>query len=291
MANTITNKKRIAWLPVVLAYLLSLLLVLVAIVGVVALTVCSPRFFKKQIEKSQFSTNVLSELTENYLSYGVVGGFSAQVMESLISADRIQNDMYQTIDRLYDASMGEQSYADLHQKSLDTFVADVKARNYSVTPEVEKGLVSLADACTLDYSSHVGVPFASYLRSIFNKLQDNIWFPFAVLFLLSAVCVTLLLMNVHHTAARLRYFTYAVSAASLLCLLVPILARGVVQMDRFNISPASLQKLLAQYVNATFGTFLYFAVGYVILLGVLCFFASRKKQSSNSGQSGAKSSL
>ncbi|MEG2595182.1 MAG: hypothetical protein RR989_01730 [Ruthenibacterium sp.] len=284
MANTNTSKKRIAWLPAVLSYMLSLLLVMLAIVGMIAVTVCSPRFFKKQIEKSQFSTNVLAELTENYLSYGVVGGFSAQVMESLISADRIQNDMYQTVDRLYDASMTEQSYADLHQKSLDTFVADVKARNYSVTPEVEKGLVSLADACTLDYSSHVGIPFASYLRGIFTKLQDNIWLPLVLLLLLSAVCIILLWMNVHNKAVRLRYLTYSMTASTFLCALMPLFARGVLRMDQLNISPASLQKLLAQYVNGLFGTLFYFAIGYAIVLAGLCFLASRIRKGSVGAQ-------
>ncbi|MEG2833469.1 MAG: hypothetical protein RR859_04785 [Ruthenibacterium sp.] len=275
MANTNTTKKNIAWLPTVLAYLLSLLLVLLALVGMVALTVCSPRFFKQQIQKSDFSNHVRAELKENYLSYGIVGGFSAQVMESLISTERIQNDMYQTIDRLYDSSTGEQSYADLHQKSLDTFIADIKARGYSVTPEVEKGLVSLADACTLDYSSHVGIPFASYLRGIFTKIQAHIWLPLAVLLSFSAICIVLLLLNVRRRTEKIRYLTYSVSAAALLCVLLPLFARSTLHMERFNISPASLQNLLAQYVNSFFGTLLYFAAGYVIVLVILHFLSVR----------------
>lgn len=60
-----------------LSWLSSLLLTLLALFLVLLTTVCSPSFMKQQVARSDFSEAAYTYLYDNYTSYGAASGFSA----------------------------------------------------------------------------------------------------------------------------------------------------------------------------------------------------------------------
>ena len=256
-------------LSLVLSYVLSLLLVLLAILGSLTITVCNRNFLKTQVLKSGFCPNVLQELHENYISYGAASGFSADVMRQVVNADTVQSDMFKAIERFYDGDRTEQSYPEIGQKAYEIFAKDVQTRNYKITPEVQEGLEALANACAADYANYVRIPFTSYLAPLLAKLQANIWLPLMLIGLFTAVCTVLLFMAQSDKDLRLRYSTYSLSAAMLLCGVFPVFAKSLIRMDRVHISPESIKLLAGGYANGIFTASWYFAVIYGVAVAAL----------------------
>ena len=83
------------------AWVLSLLLALLTVLGVVACTVCNSRYLRNQVLESGFCEATLEQLNENYTSYGNAGGIPEEVMTSIVTEDQIQQDMFQAVERLY----------------------------------------------------------------------------------------------------------------------------------------------------------------------------------------------
>lgn len=262
-------RKSNAVISYALSFLLSLLLVLVAMVGVVAVTVCNRSFFKTQVLQSGFCGSVLSELHENYQSYGAASGFSTEVMQGFLTEDRIQSDMFRSVEQFYDGNRENLAYPEIETLAYDAFAADLQGRGVEITADVKAGLTELAGACAADYRSHVQVPFASYLAPLLKKLQAGIVWPLVFLLVCAAFAAFFLVYLQKSGRARIRYCTYAFSASMLLCFLIPILTKLFLHMDRLNLNPLSLRVLAGEYVQSMMLAFWFFAAIYVVMVAAV----------------------
>ena len=82
------SKGNTVW-ALIMSWLSSLLLTLLAFFLVLLTTICSPAFMKQQVARSGFSETAYTYLYDNFVSYGASSGFSADVMTSAISRDQI----------------------------------------------------------------------------------------------------------------------------------------------------------------------------------------------------------
>ena len=102
----------------ILSWLSSLLLTLLALCLVLLTTLCSASFMKAQVNRSDFSEAAYSYLYDNFTSYGAASGFSADVMTAALSREQITADMEQSVTWLYEGDTAMDSRHDLRQHDL-----------------------------------------------------------------------------------------------------------------------------------------------------------------------------
>lgn len=270
--KTIKKKQTNAVLSHALSFVLALLLCLLAIVTVVGLTLCNSAFLRTQILKSGFSDQVLTELQENYVSYGNAGGFSPEIMKSFVAKDKIQSDMFTNADRLYKGEREALPRTDVQDAAYAAFEADLQSRGISINDAVKESVALLAEVCTIDYGIYVSIPLASYISAYIPKIQKLIVLCVAILLVLTAATsFVLVMLQKRNLQQKLRHLFYAFSAGAVSCVCVPTLFGLFVRMDRVNISPFSVKLLLGSYVDNMLSAFWYMALIYAavaIALGI-----------------------
>lgn len=260
------KKKKTNVLTLVLSYVLSLLLVVLAAFGVVQITLCNASFLKTQVINSGFCDSALSELTENFVSYGSASGFSSEVMTSIIQKERVQTDMFSAVDLLYSGSREQPDYSSFSQNAYDIFSADVESRGYTLTQDVKEGLQLLADTCAQDYTNHVNLPMTSYIAPILTKLNSVMWIPLVIALLFTAVAVVVIIMTESDAEQRLKACIYSFSAGLASCVLFPVIASLAIRLQNLSITPQSLKLLIGKYYGSMLSAFWYFAIMYAVVI-------------------------
>ena len=186
------SKGNTVW-ALIMSWLSSLLLTLLAFFLVLLTTICSPAFMKQQVARSGFSETAYTYLYDNFVSYGASSGFSADVMTSAISRDQITADMDSAVTRLYDGDTALDSRDSIQTATYDALLANLNDRGVDVTADVESAVAIVADACRLDYSNYVAIPLASQLYTIIEKFNRIVPISVAAMALVCAASIFLML--------------------------------------------------------------------------------------------------
>ena len=210
------SKGNTVW-ALIMSWLSSLLLTLLAFFLVLLTTICSPAFMKQQVARSGFSETAYTYLYDNFVSYGASSGFSADVMTSAISRDQITADMDSAVTRLYDGDTALDSRDSIQTATYDALLANLNARGVDVTSDVESAVAIVADACRLDYANYVAIPLASQLYTIIEKFDHIVPISVAAMALVCAASIFLMLRLAASPRFAVRCLTFAFTASAVLC--------------------------------------------------------------------------
>ena len=266
----------------ILSWLSSLLLTLLALCLVLLTTLCSASFMKAQVNRSDFSEAAYSYLYDNFTSYGAASGFSADVMTAALSREQITADMEQSVTWLYEGDTAMDSRNEILNTTYDNMISDLNSRGIEVTSDIEGAVVVVADACRQDYANYVTVPLASQLYTFIEKLNRVVPIAVCVMAVLCAVSLFLTIRLAGTSKFGVRCLTFAFTAAAVLCIIGATALFPAMHLNNLNISPASVKQLIITYVGSLFGRFGLFALVYgavaVILLALTFTAGSRTKR-------------
>lgn len=257
-----------AW-AMVLSWLSTLLLAVLAVGLVLLTTVCSASFMKKQVNRSAFSEAAYSFLYDNFVSYGAASGFSADVMTSALSREQITADMEESVTWMYEGDTAQDTRNGILNTTYDNMIADLKARGVEVTPEIESAVVVVADACRQDYANYVTVPLASQLYTLIEKLNRIVPVVVCLSAVLCAVSLYLTIRLAGTPRFGVRCLTYLFTAAAVLCIIAATALVPAMHLNNLNLSPASVKQLIITYVENLFGRFGLFALLYGVVAVIL----------------------
>ena len=268
-----------------LSWLSSLLLTLLALFLVLLTTVCSPSFMKQQVARSDFSEAAYTYLYDNYTSYGAASGFSADVMTAAISRDQITADMESAVTRLYKGDTALDARDAIQTSTYENLIADLDSRGIKITQDIASAVDIVADACRQDYSNYVAIPLASQLYTIIEKFNCAVPAAVCITAVFCAVSIFLMLRLASAPRFGVRCLTYAFTAATALCALAATAIYPALHLENLGLSPASVKQLVLTYFQNLFGRFGLFALVYgavaVILLALVLTAGSRKKRRQN----------
>lgn len=251
------------------AWVLSFLLALLTVLGVVACTVCNSRYLRNQVLESGFCEVTLEQLNENYTSYGNAGGIPEEVMTSIVTEDQIQQDMFQAVERLYEGDRRLIAHPEVAEAAVEAIESNLEERGVQLTDAIRQAVQEMANGCQVDYDNYVQLIVTPYVAPYIARVTQMVWIGFAVLAAVSLITLALLMRLQPSGAARLRWCINAFSAAALFSVAVPLVFNALVQMDRLNLSPATLKMLVASYTHGAVEVFFYFALIYVVVVVAL----------------------
>lgn len=248
------------------AWVLSFLLVLLTVLGVVACTVCNSRYLRSQVLESGFCQATLEQLNENYISYGNAGGIPQEVMNSIVTEDQIQQDMFRAVEVLYQGNRRLIAHPEVAEAAVEAIENNLEERGIQLTDEIREAVQEMASGCQVDYDNYVQLIVAPYIAPYMARITQMVWIGFAVLAVVCVVALVLLMRLQPSGAARLRWCINAFSAAALFSVVVPLLFNGLIRMDRLNLKPETLKMLVASYTHGVVEVFFYFALIYAVVV-------------------------
>lgn len=248
------------------AWVLSFLLVLLTVLGVAACTVCNSRYLRSQVLESGFCQATLEQLNENYISYGNAGGIPQEVMNSIVTEDQIQQDMFRAVEALYQGDRRLIAHPEVAEAAVEAIENNLEERGIQLTDEIREAVQEMASGCQVDYDNYVQLIVAPYIAPYMARITQMVWIGFAVLAVVCVVALVLLMRLQPSGAARLRWCINAFSAAALFSVVVPLLFNGLIRMDRLNLKPETLKMLVASYTHGAVEVFFYFALIYAVVV-------------------------
>ncbi len=248
------------------AWVLSFLLVLHTVLGVAACTVCNSRYLRSQVLESGFCQATLEQLNENYISYGNAGGIPQEVMNSIVTEDQIQQDMFRAVEVLYQGDRRLIAHPEVAEAAVEAIENNLEERGIQLTDEIREAVQEMASGCQVDYDNYVQLIVAPYIAPYMARITQMVWIGFAVLAVVCVVALVLLMRLQPSGAARLRWCINAFSAAALFSVVVPLLFNGLIRMDRLNLKPETLKMLVASYTHGAVEVFFYFALIYAVVV-------------------------
>lgn len=257
-------------LSIVVAWMLCMLLLMLAGFLVLRLTLCSPDFLQTQVLDSQYVEIATDELGENYLSYGAAGGFDGETMDKIVNRLPLYDDILRSIESMYGEEAQVSDFEDLEGAIYEELMANVSERNIRVTEEIEKGVATLAQACRNDYEQRATLPFIHYIRPLSERIRKITAYALVGIVVCIAVSIWLLFGVHRDKRTGLAYVCQSNIAAALLGCAVPPLLHKLLPIRSINLHPESLKKLLANYVVSLFNSIWPFAIAFVITAVLLC---------------------
>lgn len=248
------------------AWVLSFLLVLLTVLGVVACTVCNSRYLRSQVLESGFCQATLEQLNENYISYGNAGGIPQEVMNSIVTEDQIQQDMFRAVEVLYQGDRRLIAHPEVAEAAVEAIENNLEERGIQLTDEIREAVQEMASGCQVDYDNYVQLIVAPYIAPYMARITQMVWSGFAVLAVVCVIALVLLMRLQPSGTARLRWCINAFSAAALFSVVVPLLFNGLIRMDRLNLKPETLKMLVASYTHGAVEVFFYFALIYAVVV-------------------------
>ncbi len=157
------------------AWVLSFLLVLHTVLGVAACTVCNSRYLRSQVLESGFCQATLEQLNENYISYGNAGGIPQEVMNSIVTEDQIQQDMFRAVEVLYQGDRRLIAHPEVAEAAVEAIENNLEERGIQLTDEIREAVQEMASGCQVDYDNYVQLIVAPYIavEAIENNLEER----------------------------------------------------------------------------------------------------------------------
>lgn len=244
----------------VVSFLLSVSLTLALMLGAVRVTALNPEYAVKIAEKSGFSEKMLTELKEEFISYGnacnVDESFFDSVFNDIITPEQINADF---------ATVLKDFYADEIKEAVDTSTIETKLLASLETYANSKGFESskaltesLTDMCTEMgelYNTYISMFSSSYFETAANILTRAI--PYATyavigLFAFSLAAMIVIRLSFKKRKNYTRYYIYAFSGATLMLAVAPALALVMKIGSKINIANASLYGFASAFINNIF---------------------------------------
>ncbi len=262
------RRRSTGW-ALLLSWLSTVLLTVLAILLLLQTTVCSAAFMKKQVSRSSFADYAYSYLYDNFVSYGASTGFDADVITSTLSREQIIADMQQNVADLYKGDTAVYTRDTFRDQLNDVLLADLSSRNISITDETKTAVHIVADACRLDYANYVAIPLASQLYTIITKIERFIFPGIIGTAVLCAVALFLMIRLAGGSRFGVRCLIFTFLASALLCTVGATALYPLLGLENFSLEPASIRTFVLTYLQNMFGSLGIFAAVYALVAAVL----------------------
>lgn len=244
-----------------LAFFISLSLLLISSVLVVKLTVLNPNYVVSVLNKSNYSDHLHAELKNEFISYGAAcninESFFDKAFEEIITVEQINKDTEESIRDFYSNNVKvDADYTEIQDKLFEQLKTYASENGYTLDSNTVGNLGIISQELAELYDSFVGTFKSSYFKtaadllSRYAPLLNYALIGISVFALLAALVIFLSFGKLKN---RLRYIIYATSGATLMILVAPAAALIMGIGNRVSIiADASLYGLVSGFINNFF---------------------------------------
>ena len=279
MTQQKNSRKGSAVWPMVLSWLSSLILTLLAVFVMLFTTFGNAGYMQSCVKSSGYAQSAYDDMVQDFISYGAATGFDADVMTGFMSVDQVESDMQDAVAGLYAKTLTYYTRDNIAEAVYNAMEQATADRGITLEGDTKTAVETVAEAVRMEYASYTAVPLVSQLRTLVQKLQKVMVIGLVVsAVLLCAAVVSMLRISRKDARLGARCLVYALGGAAVVCLVLGVGVKPMICLTRLGIDPPALKNLLIAYVGGLFGRFVVMAVIYFVLAIVLGVLVSRHKK-------------
>ena len=171
MTQQKNSRKGSAVWPMVLSWLSSLILALLAVFVMLFTTFGNVGYMQSCVKSSGYAQSAYDDMVQDFISYGAATGFDADVMTGFMSVDQVESDMQDAVAGLYAKTLTyytRDNIAEAVYSAMEQATAD---RGITLEGETKTAVETVAEAVRMEYASYTAVPLVGQLRTLVQKLQ------------------------------------------------------------------------------------------------------------------------
>lgn len=263
---------------VVLAFLLSLLGAVIAVVSIIMGTVGNPDFMIRVLDNRNYYDSIYIEYTDEVEALAIPSGVDEGIFSSLVSKDEFKKDVnkfihnaYESIDEYAGASI---NYKDIYDRFYNSMVVYAEGKGIEVTDELRVGLDNVAGLCASTYEVYICVPLVDMIGSYANIFHKYLVGALIAAGLFLALLVVFVAITPKWRNIAFKLFSVMLITDGLFLLLAPLCVLISGKITYLNIATRSLYDFAVGYCEHTMETFVY--SGLIILSIPIVFYAFKK---------------
>jgi hypothetical protein len=211
-------------------------------------------FFRKQVEASDYSDNLMENLQETLVSYGRASGFGEAVFSEAVSMDMLRADILREVSRLYQETDKRIDAASFMRNLNKSLTDDAEKRGYELSQEGVEAVDYLSRVSAEAYVNIVSIPFNEQIFNVLGRLGAMNKTGIIVAALLDVACAALLLFSASNNRKRAEGFMHAIAGA-ILMMGAPVLFLNFSEtLRRLPLSGKALYQLSQQYIKSMAGS-------------------------------------
>ena len=236
MTQQKNSRKGSAVWPMVLSWLSSLILALLAVFVMLFTTFGNVGYMQSCVKSSGYAQSAYDDMVQDFISYGAATGFDADVMTGFMSVDQVESDMQDAVAGLYAKPLTyytRDNIAEAVYSAMEQATAD---RGITLEGETKTAVETVAEAVRMEYASYTAVPLVSQLRTLVQKLQKVMVIGLVVSAVLLCAAVASML-HISRKDARLgaRCLVYALGGAAVVCLVLGVGVKPMIGLTRLGV--------------------------------------------------------
>jgi len=219
------------------------------------------------MEHSGFIEQSAIELREVFISYGLGSGVDREIMEPLVTDAHIAEAAEGLILQKYGRSSGYsfEQYSNEIYVALSNYVLSM---GLQITEDVQTGLRDLADLSVDAVRNHLDSVVIQVLAQT-QRYTRIMYIAVAIVSVLT-IATIIIIPSVNRRVTRwIDGYIYALGAASLLCIVIPILYFQTGISTRLQVEPLSYFMLITSWLDGIFSGFLSALIPLVVLI-IIC---------------------
>lgn len=269
----------------VLGWIASFLLVMLATALVLFSTLSSSGYMENAVRKSGYGQNAYDLMKEDFISFGAGSGFSAETMTAAISAAQIEQDMMASVRRMYEGNLAAHEQNVIAETTFAAMEQEAAAKGVALEGDIRDAVEIVAEAVRQEYVNYTTLPLRVQLGTLIKKVQKLVWIIVAGCAVLAAASI-LVLLRVTGRDARMasRSLVFALAGAAVVCLIIGLAINPMMGLQRLTLEPISLKNLVICYIEGLFSRFNVFAGVYFVLALLLGLLLKGREHTSRSAK-------
>ena len=152
MTQQKNSRKGSAVWPMVLSWLSSLILALLAVFVMLFTTFGNVGYMQSCVKSSGYAQSAYDDMVQDFISYGAATGFDADVMTGFMSVDQVESDMQDAVAGLYAKTLTyytRDNIAEAVYSAMEQATAD---RGITLEGETKTAVETVAEAVRMELS-------------------------------------------------------------------------------------------------------------------------------------------
>lgn len=268
----LNNQKWLAKLPkIILAFVCSLCLFSLMVLGVLRSTLFNQEFMVDQVHETKYAEMIAKEINTNIADIGLASNIPAEVLSDVVPAEVVQQNIDSYIRGIYTDVPFNLIGTDQIEANMDQAIAKyAEEKNIKISEEMTKNLTYMKESAISIFDQYVKLPYLLTYGHKVMQFDDTL----ILLFIVASVVFLLLLIGTMMVIGkwwhrRLRYSAYIFGGAGLMMVVVPMLIYTSGYIERIAINSHAIYLFLTSYLTDFVLRFVWVGVGSIILAFIL----------------------
>ena len=270
---------------VLIAFLLTLLIVLNFVIILVSNTILNKNYLISRLEKSDFYEKIETDLKNGFEEYQYQSGLPESVFDNLCSTEMIKEDINLVINNLYDGTEISSSNLEIVKQKITENVNDyLRENNVVLTGEQQKNIDEFQQLIIDVYANKTVNLFSSFSTQIGEMIQ-KVSKVIGVVKIFVEICliifiVILIICNFRNIGSLLNIFGIALSSSGMLLIWINWLINKNINIDNILLISESLSYLIKDIIYNILSNINIYGLSFAVIGFISIIIGNYKKNNS-----------